>query len=154
MKDKRVIIILMALIVVGLIVLICYRSEKDDTKLGTTVDNVVEERIRLSDLKIDTEGVDTKILVKFNGNIYGQSFALIDYAGDFNKPIGKIEILIDEKYLPQKDGETNCSELLGADVLEANEKAAILNVNNIARLFNVIEKKDIKKSNPEIFFKK
>ena len=57
---------------------------------------VTEERIKLSDLKIKAEGIDTTKLVKFNGNIYGKSFALIDYAGDLNKSIGKIDFLIEE----------------------------------------------------------
>ena len=73
----------------------------------------VEERIKLEDLKIKEEGIDTTKLVKFDGILYGKSFALIDYAGDLNKTIGKINYLIEEEYLPQLDGETNCKEVLG-----------------------------------------
>jgi len=115
---------------------------------------VTEERIKLADLKIKVEGVSTTKLVKFNGNIYGESFAVIDYAGDLNKSIGKIDFLIEEKYLPQLDGETNCNELLGATVLEANDKNMILNVKNVAVLFNIIEKENIRKSNGELLFEK
>ena len=115
---------------------------------------VTEERIKLADLKIKVEGVSTTKLVKFNGNIYGESFAVIDYAGDLNKSIGKIDFLIEEKYLPQLDGETNCNELLGATVLEAKDKNMILNVNNVAVLFNIIEKENIRKSNGELLFEK
>ena len=115
---------------------------------------VTEERIKLADLKIKVEGVSTTKLVKFNGNIYGESSAVIDYAGDLNKSIGKIDFLIEEKYLPQLDGETNCNELLGATVLEAKDKNMILNVNNVAVLFNIIEKENIRKSNGELLFEK
>ena len=115
---------------------------------------VTEERIKLSDLKITAEGVDTAKLVKFNGTIYGQSFGIIDYAGDLNKTIGKIDYLIEEKYLPQIDGETNCFEFYGASVLEANEKTMVLNINNEAVLFNAIENENIRKSNGELLFEK
>ena len=115
---------------------------------------VTEERIKLSDLKITAEGVDSTKLVKFGGVIYGQSYALIEYAGDLNNPIGQIDYLIEEKYLPQIDGETNCSEFYGADVLEASEKHMVLNINNIPRFFNAIEKSNIRKTNGELLFEK
>jgi len=115
---------------------------------------VTEERIKLADLKIKVEGVSTTKLVKFDGNIYGESFAVIDYVGDLNKSIGKIDFLIEEKYLPQLDGETNCIELFGATVLEVNDKNMILNVNNVAVLFDIIEKGNIRKTNGELLFEK
>jgi len=114
---------------------------------------VTEERIKLADLKFEVEGIDTTKLVKFNNNLYGKSFAFIDYAGDINKSIGKIDFLIDEIYLPQIDGETNCRELLGASVLEISNKSIVLNVNNVAVLFEVIDKDRIKKVNGELLFK-
>jgi len=115
---------------------------------------VTEERIKLADLKIKAEGIDTTKLVKFNGNLYGKSFALIDYAGNLDENIGKIDFLIEEKYLPQLDGETNCVEILGATVLEANDKNMILNINNVAVLFSVIENENIRKTNGELLFEK
>ena len=115
---------------------------------------VTEERIKLADLKIKAEGVNVAKLVKFNGNLYGESYAVIDYAGDLSKSIGKIDYLIEEEYLPQLDGETNCSELLGATVLEANDKNMILNINNVAVLYNIIEKQNIRKTNGELLFEK
>ena len=115
---------------------------------------VTEERIKLSDLKIKAEGIDTTKLVRFNGNLYGKSFALIDYAGNLDENIGKIDFLIEEKYLPQLDGETNCEEILGATVLEANDQNMILNINNVAVLFGVIENENIRKSNGELLFEK
>lgn len=106
-----------------------------------------EERVKLADVKIDTKEINTKKLVKFNGTLYGKSNALIDYAGDFSKSVGKINFLINEEYMPQLDGETNCKELVNCDVLEYNEKSMVLNVNNVAVLFSAISKEDIKKTN-------
>lgn len=106
-----------------------------------------EERVKLADVKIETKEINTKKLVKFNGTLYGKSNALIDYAGDFSKSVGKINFLINEEYMPQLDGETNCKELVNCDVLEYNEKSMVLNVNNVAVLFSAISKENIKKTN-------
>lgn len=104
------------------------------------------ERIKLKDVQfIDTDiNTDTNELVKFKGILYGRAYAVIDYAGDINKSIGKIDYLIGEEYLPQLNEETNCKELLNASVLEANDKSMILNVNNVAVLFNAIDEDNIK----------
>lgn len=109
-----------------------------------------EERIKLKDLKITEKDVDATKLVKFNNVLYGKSNGLIDYGGDLNKSIGKINMFIGEEYLPQLDGETNCKELLNCNVLEANEISMVLNVNNVAVLFRAINKENIKTSNGEI----
>lgn len=108
-----------------------------------------EERIKLKDLKITAKNIDTTKLVKFDDVLYGKSNALIDYAGDLNKSIGKIKFLIGEEYMPQLDKETNCKELLNCDVLEANEKSIVLKVDNAAVLFEAIDKENIKKINGE-----
>lgn len=107
------------------------------------------ERIKLKDLKITAKNVDTTKLVKFDDVLYGKSNALIDYAKDFDKTIGKINFLIGEEYMPAINKETNCKELLNCDVLEANEKSMVLNVNNVAVLFEAIDEESIKKSNGE-----
>ncbi len=120
-------------------------EEKEET---TSTNN--EERIKLEDLKIKAENIDTTKLVKFNGVLYGKPNEFIDYAGDLSKSIGKIDLLIGEEYLPQLDGETNCKEFLNCNVLEANEKTMVLNVDNVAVLFRAIDKENIKKSNGEI----
>ena len=108
-----------------------------------------KERIKLKDLKITAKNVDSTKLVKFDNILYGKSNALIDYAGDFNKTIGKINFLIGEEYIPEVNGETNCKEVLNCDVLETNRKSMILNINNVAVLFEAIDKENIKKSNGE-----
>lgn len=98
------------------------------------------ERTKIKDIKFkNAENTDVNKLVKFNGVVYGQSNTLIDYAGNLNKSIGKIDYLIEEDYLPQINGETNCKELLNSSVLEFNDKSMILNVNNVALLFNALE---------------
>ena len=114
---------------------------------------VIEERTKLKDLKITVKNIDTTKLVKFDGVLYGKSNALIDYAGDLEKSIGKIDFLIGEEYLPGIDGETNCKQFFGAKVLEANGKNMILNIDNVARLFEVIDKANIKKLNGENLYK-
>lgn len=114
---------------------------------------VIEERTKLKDLKITVKNIDTTKLVKFDGVLYGKSNALIDYAGDLEKSIGKIDFLIGEEYLPGIDGETNCKQFFGAKVLEANGKNMILNIDNVARLFEVIDKENIKKLNGENLYK-
>lgn len=105
---------------------------------------IKEERTKLENLEIKSEGTDTTKLVRFNDTLYGKSYALIDYAGDMSKSMGKIDYLIEKEYLPIINGETNCQEFLGAMVLEVNEKSMILNVDNIAVLFNKIDKENIK----------
>ena len=56
-----------------------------------------DKKVKLKDLKITAKNVDTTKLVKFDGVLYGKSNALIDYAGDLNKSIGKIDFLIGEE---------------------------------------------------------
>lgn len=123
-----------------------------DKKIETHT--ITEERIKLEDLRFDVDGVDTTKLVKFNGILYGMSFSFLDYAGDMNNSIGKIDFLIGEEYLPQIDGETNRESLLGASVLEANEKIMVLNIDNVAVLFRTIEKQNIRKTNGKLLYEK
>ena len=116
-------------------------TNKKTETLETTTERIKLKNVQFIDSDINT---DTNELVKFNDILYGRAYALIDYAGDINKSIGKIDYLIGEEYLPQLNGETNCRELLNASVLEANDKSMILNVNNVAVLFNAINEDNIK----------
>lgn len=119
-------------------------------KIYSNVEEILksnEERTKLKDLKIVAKDIDTTKLVKFNNVLYGKSNGLIDYAGDLNKSIGKINMFIGEEYLPQLDGETNYKELLNCNVLEANEISMVLNVNNVAVLYKAIDKENIKQAN-------
>ena len=98
------------------------------------------ERNKIKDAKFtNVENTNINKLAKFNNILYGESYVVIDYAGDLNKSIGKIDYLIGEEYVPQINGETNCKELLNSFVLEANDKNMVLNVNNVAVLYNAIK---------------
>lgn len=98
------------------------------------------ERTKIKEAKIkNIENTNINKLAKFNNVLYGESYVVLDYAGDLNKSIGKIDYLIGEEYLPRLNGETNCKELVNATVLDANNKNMVLNVNNVAVLFNAIE---------------
>lgn len=99
----------------------------------------ITEKKKIESLEIKVDGVDTTKLVRFNDTLYGKSYALIDYAGDLSKSIGKIDYLIEKEYLPIIDGETNCQEFCGANVIEIDEKSMILNVDNVAVLFKKID---------------
>ncbi len=97
------------------------------------------ERKKIKDVKIlNSESIDTKELAKFNGIVYGKSYSMIDYTGNLNNSIGTIDFLIDEIYLPEVNGETNSEKLLNSKVLEANEKNMILNIDNVAVLFEAV----------------
>ena len=116
----------------------------NSTEKKTETLEVVTERTKLENVKfINVKDTNTNELVKFNDTLYGTSYVVIDYAGDLNKSIGKIDYLIGEEYLPQLNGETNCKELLNSSVLEANDKSMILNVNNVAVLFNAIDEANL-----------
>lgn len=99
----------------------------------------IQKRTKISDLNIlNSKSINTKELVKFNGIVYGRSYALIDYAGDLNNSIGTIDFFIEEECFPELNGETNSENLINASVLEVNEKSMILKVNNVAVLFEAV----------------
>ena len=126
--------------------------------LGVEVFNNIEspetitetaERRKVKDVKIvNSKNINTNELVKFNGIVYGKSNSMIDYAGNLNNWIGTINFLIDESYFPEINGETNNKNLLNSKVLEANEKNMVLNIDNVAVLFDaVVEDKNNEISN-------
>ncbi|MBE6153937.1 MAG: hypothetical protein E7166_06925 [Firmicutes bacterium] len=84
------------------------------------------------------EYASTKILVKFDGVLYGKSNAIIDYAGGAEK-IGVINKLIDEKYVPELNNETNTEEILNAEVYNKTEDSIVLLYNNEYVLFGKIK---------------
>lgn len=126
--------------------------------LGVEVFNNIEspetitetaERRKVKDVKIvNSKNINTNELVKFNGIVYGKSNSMIDYAGNLDNWIGTINFLIDESYFPEINGETNNKNLLNSKVLEANEKNMVLNIDNVAVLFDaVVENKTNEVSN-------
>lgn len=93
----------------------------------------------MKDVKLIAEETETSQLVRYNGILYGKSYGMIDYAGNPNGPIGSINKLIGEEYLPNLDGETNSEELLNALVDYANEESMVLIYNNGAVLYFAIK---------------
>lgn len=86
------------------------------------------------------EKASTEILVKFDGVLYGKSYAVIDYAGNLETDkIGTIDKLVDSKYVPKLDNETNTKEILNADVYNKTEDSIVLFYNNEYVLFGKIK---------------
>lgn len=96
-------------------------------------------RTRVNDVTLITEETETTQLVKYNGVLYGKFYGMIDYMGNPNGPIGRINKLIGEEYLPNLDGETNSEELLNALVDYANEESMVLIYDNEAVLYFAIK---------------
>lgn len=86
-----------------------------------------------------SDTVDTEKLVKYNGNLYGKSYAIIDYEPNPEGPIGVIDKLIDSEYIPKYDGETNAKEILNAKVDLVGESTMVLYYNNNYVLFERID---------------
>lgn len=107
-----------------------------DPKEAVIVGSVFYKDQKITELQ--AVGIDTSILVRFGGNLYGRSFAEIDYAGG-KKAIGKIQKLTEKENVPQRDGETNTQELLGATVYESASDSIVLYYNNEYVLFEKIE---------------
>lgn len=148
--KKKIIIGLIILVLLILLISIPLHFFNNTIIKPVEGENQNVERTKLSTLKIvNSENIDTTKLVKFNDILYGEANVRIDYAGDLNKSIGRISFLIDEEYMPQLNGETNCKKLFNSSVLEANEKIMVLNVNNVVVLFEAIDKENIKKTNGE-----
>ena len=66
-----------------------------------------------------------------------KSNSLIDYAGG-SKQIGTIDKVIDSKYVPKLNNETNSKEILNAKVYDETEKSVVLEYNNEYVLFEKI----------------
>ena len=86
------------------------------------------------------EKASTEVLVKFDGVLYGKSNAIIDYAGNIeSERIGIIDRLVDSKYIPKFDNETNTKEILNAEVYNKTEDSIVLFYNNEYVLFGKIK---------------
>ena len=127
-------------------------KDKDLPYFATQISDIskvqedVEEKVnqvqytKITDANLHSENASTETLVKYNGILYGESYAIIDYAGDPNEYIGKIDKLIDKEYVPELDGETNTKEILNALVSEANEEIMVLYYNEEFVMFNKIDR--------------
>ena len=99
------------------------------------------DRAKVSENLSKSDKYDINELVKYNGILYAKSNSMIDYAGNPDGPIGTINKLIGEEYVPTLDGETNSEELLNAKVSEANEEIMVLYYNNVYVLFDAVDAK-------------
>ncbi|MGN1311324.1 MAG: DUF4362 domain-containing protein [Clostridia bacterium] len=96
-------------------------------------------RTKIKEVSLTAEETELNQLVRYNGILYGKSYGMIDYAWNPNEPIGTINKLVGEEYLPVLNGETNSEELLNAVVDDVNEKSLILIYNNEAVLYRAID---------------
>ena len=85
------------------------------------------------------KGIFTEQLVRYNGVLYGRSYGIIDVSSQI-KQIGVIDKVIDKKYVPKIDGETNCEEIRNAGVYGEAGETVILFYNNEFVLFEKIDK--------------
>lgn len=105
--------------------------------IRNTDSNKYEDYKKVSTLHSET--ASTTMLVRYDGNLYGRSFSIIDYAPNPNGAIGVIDKLIDSEYVPKYNGETNTEELLNAKVDSKGETTLVLNYNNNYVLYEIIE---------------
>lgn len=114
-------------------------SEKDFKDLMDRINQYDKYSEYEKTYTLSSDRVDTEKLVKYNGNLYGKSYAIIDYAPNPEGPIGIIDKLIDSQYIPKYDGETNVEEFLNAKVDSIGETSIVLNYNNTYELFEKID---------------
>ncbi len=92
---------------------------------------------KVSSLK-KMDSADIHTLVKFDGAVYAQSYAVIDYAGG-GEMLGQINMLTDSDLIPHWHGETNSEELRDAWVCERSGESLILCVDGEYRLFEKVK---------------
>lgn len=103
--------------------------------------------IKIQDANLFSETASTEVLVSYGHILYGKSYAMIDYAGNPEGPIGQIDKLIEKEYVPILHGQTNSKELLNAAVDTVSDKVLVLLYQNEAVLFERIAFQEI---NPQI----
>lgn len=100
-----------------------------------TIDN---EDLEYSNYKkvssLKSNNIDTNVLIMFDGILYGRSYAMLDYLGG-SKPIGIIDKLIPNEYIPKLNGETNIEEILNASVYDKTYNKIVLFYDNEYVLF-------------------
>lgn len=96
-------------------------------------------RTRLKELSVQDEEVFPEELVTYNGILYAKSKLMLDYEANVIRPLGIINKLIGEEYLPILDCETNTEKLLNAVINEADENSLVLIVDGEAVLYKAVE---------------
>lgn len=108
--------------------------EKNEKGVWVKVNDKYDGYQLVSTLK-KSQYASTEILVKFDGILYGKSYAIIDYANGLQGKIGTINKVIDKEYVPKLDNETNNAEILNAEVYNKTEDSIVLFYNNEYVLF-------------------
>lgn len=109
--------------------------------------NKYEGYALVSDLK-KVDYASTEILVRVDGALYGKSYGVIDYAGGTEK-VGTIDKVIDIRYVPKYDNETNCEDIGNAEVYYCSDENIVLFYNDDYVLFNRINDSKQAKSSDE-----
>ena len=108
--------------------------EKNEKGVWVKVNDIYNSYQLVSTLK-KSQYASNEILVKFDGEVYGKSYAVIDYAVELEGKIGTINKLIDKEFVPKLDNETNNEEILNAEVYNKTEDSIVLYYNNEYVLF-------------------
>jgi len=127
---KKVLKILL-LIIISISIVGCKKVEEENKKN-------YEGYIKIEEANLTSDVADKTVLVRFDGVLYGKSFTMVDYKGG-QQPLGKIEVLIDEIYVPKFDKETNNKDLLNASIYDDTHRTIILEYNNEFVIFEKIE---------------
>lgn len=122
--KKRIVIIISAIIVITIVLFLITNKFKSNGYQKTTI--------------LKSNKASTEVLVKFNNNLYGKSYGVIDYDKNLDGPVGVIDKLTDKENIPKYNGETNTKEIFNAQVDYASEVMLVLNYNNEYVLFEKI----------------
>lgn len=129
MKNKIIIIFISVMIVIiSVLVFTTNKFKNNDLNNGYQKTTILK-----------SNEASTEILVRFNDNLYGKSFSVIDYDKNPDGPVGVIDKLTDKENIPKYNDETNTEEILNAKVDYASDNMIVLNYNNEYVLFEKIE---------------
>ena len=151
-KYIEAILIVLILCVLGAVFLLnTNKSEMVEQEISNIKQEQeeIKDNIKVSDVYLICEATSTDKLVRYNGILYGQAYAVICLA-EMPEPVGIIDKVVDSEYLPLRDGQTNSEELLGAGVASPTKDALILLYGNDAILYNAI---DVEYNNSEVTIK-
>ena len=104
---------------------------------ATIQEDIHTNDIKLSDVELICEATSTDKLIRYNGVLYGASYAIFDIA-TIPSTVGVVDSLIDSSLLPIKDFQTNSEDLLGAQISNpVNGHMWVITENDIAH-YNAI----------------
>lgn len=151
-KHIEIILIILILCVIGAVVVLNTNKSdiiEQETSNAKQEQEEIKDNIKVSDVNLICEATHTDKLVRYNGILYGKSYAIICLA-EMPEAVGVIDKIVDNEYLPLKDGQTNSEELLGAGVASPTNDSIILLYGNDAILYNAI---DVEYNNSEVTIK-